>query len=73
MYFTQFPWIHTKYLSMRLNLTEVSQTGLKAMPKYFAGSSLALIDHLHHYQTPPSAKKVSSRKPMRTDTIIYIF
>lgn len=29
-------------------------------------------DHLHHHQTPPSGKKVSSRKPTTADTIIHL-
>lgn len=29
-------------------------------------------DHLHHHQTPPSGKKVSSGKPTRADTIIHL-
>lgn len=43
MQYIQFPWIHRKYVSMCLSLTEVSQAGHKQMLKYFAGSSLALI------------------------------
>lgn len=73
MQYTQFPWIHGKHLSMCLNLTEVTQAGLKQMLKYFAGSSLALITSTITRLLHLERKLVPENPLEQTPLYIYYF